>query len=86
MNKRKAKKALREVAKKHGVSVEEVRREIELVIKTAMASSDPKIQENWGTIAPTPEDLIAHLAGVVEKKVEVEQPMGNPRQNTVDNV
>ena len=68
-----AKKALESVAKKNGVSVEEVRREIEIVIAAAKANSDPEIQAFWISIPhkgeiPTPEEVNLHL---------VEMELGN---------
>ena len=64
-----AKKALESVAKKNGVSVEEVRREIEISIAAAKANSDLEIQAFWMSIPrkgefPTPEEVILHLVGM----------------------
>jgi len=40
MNKRKYEKILREIAKKHGVSVKEVRRDIDAALKDAQSQPD----------------------------------------------
>ena len=75
MNKKKIKKALREVARKHGVSVAEVRREIELATKMAQTNPDPQSQAIWDSIPRkgdrhTPEEVIAHISKVVDEKTK----------------
>ena len=60
-------KYLEEVAKNHGISVAEVRREIELAINDAMLSPDPAAQAFWDTYiqsgrAPTLEEFIIYVA------------------------
>ena len=59
--------ALREVARKNHITVEEVRNEIRLAMIAAMCDPDPSIQRVWREIpcagaALTPEDLIAYIA------------------------
>lgn len=59
--------ALREVARKHHVTVEEVRKEIQLAMLFAMCNSDPAVQKRWHEIPHdgntiTPEDLIMYIA------------------------
>lgn len=61
-----SKNVLEIVAEKEGVSVEEVRREIQLAIDDAMKNPDPKIQEQWRRIPkkgkkPTPEEVIEFI-------------------------
>lgn len=61
-----SKNVLEIVAEKEGVSVEEVRREIQLAIDDAMKNPDPKIQAQWRKIPkkgkkPTPEEVIAFV-------------------------
>ena len=69
MNTAKAKKALKQLAKREGVSVETVRHEIEIAIAEARKSTDPKAQAFWKSVPhkgeyPTPEEVIVHLAGM----------------------
>lgn len=69
MNVVKAERALKQLAKKEGVSVETVRHEIEIAIAEARKSTDPKAQKFWKTVPhkgeyPTPEEVIVHLAGM----------------------
>ena len=59
--------ALREVARKNHITVEEVRNEIRLAMIAAMCNPDPAIQRVWSEIpcagaALTPEDLITYIA------------------------
>lgn len=62
----KSKSILEIVAEKESVSVEEVRREIQLAIDDAMKNPDPKIQAQWRKIPkkgkkPTPEEVIEFI-------------------------
>ena len=73
MNKKKVERSLKKIAKQYGVSVEEVRRDINLAAITAKENPDPKIQAFWDSIPsksdnPTPEEVVAHIAGIVDKK------------------
>ena len=73
MNKRKIKRSLKKIAKKYGVSEEEVRRDISLATSAARENPDPQIQKFWDSIPskgekPTPEEVIAHIAGIADKK------------------
>ena len=59
--------ALREVARKNHITVEEVRNEIRLAMIAAMCNPDPAIQRVWREIpcagaALTPEDFITYIA------------------------
>ena len=67
MNKLRGLEAIRRVALQNGVSMVEVRKEIELAIDVGMANPDPKIQAHWAKILrkgrkPTPEEVIIYLA------------------------
>ena len=58
-------KRLEIIALHHGVSVEEVRREIELMIHDCMNSPDPALRAKWASIPrcgdmPTVEEVIVH--------------------------
>ncbi len=59
------------VAKEHGVTAEEVYRDIEIAIEDAMQSTDPEAQRMWAEmprkgIKPTPEEFIAYMSRRVE--------------------
>ncbi len=68
-----AEKAIEQIALKHGVTVNEVRKQINIAMANGLVSDDPKIKRFWENIPrageiPTPEELIAHLSDVVKKK------------------
>lgn len=72
MNTEKAKRALKKLAKRKGVSEETVRREIEVAIAEAMKSTDPQAQAFWKSIPhngerPTPEEVITCIADMVKE-------------------
>ena len=74
MNTKKYKKVLQDVAKKYGVSPEEVEREIAFGIRMAQRSSDFNAQVAWAAmprkgIEPTPEEVVAHISRAVKKKL-----------------
>lgn len=59
--------ALEIIAAKEGISVEEVRREIQFAIDEAMKNPDPKVQAEWRKIPkkgkkPTPEEVIEFVS------------------------
>ena len=56
---------IKKVAKEHGVSVKEVRKDYEEMIKVGMSSTDPDAVIFWsqfGGKAPTPEQVISALS------------------------
>jgi len=62
--------AIAEIAKRHGVSQQEVRREIQAAIDAAMANPDPAVRLFWASVPragkkPTPEEAIPYMAGQV---------------------
>ena len=63
MDKQSIEEILKKIARKHGVSIEEVRREIE----RALAASNL----SFAGEQPTPEEIVAHLAKVVEEKMKM---------------
>ena len=67
-----AKKALRKVAQQEGISVSEVRKEIQAAIDEGMKSTDKSVQAYWSRIPrngtkPTPEEVINFIAKSVKK-------------------
>ena len=59
--------AIQQVARKNGVTPEEVRREIELALSEGMRSLDPRVQAFWQQIPsrtgiPTVEEVVQFLA------------------------
>jgi hypothetical protein len=60
--------ALKAIARREGISVQGVRRNIETAIAAAREHEDPKVRALWRAIpmrnhgALTPEDVIAYLA------------------------
>lgn len=57
-----ARRALEEVARRNGVTVEEVRREISLAIPMARPKADSWREIPCAGSVPTPEELIAYCA------------------------
>mgnify|MGYP000941357628 CR=1 FL=1 len=65
-------KALKQVAAQKGISIDEVRSEIQLAIDMAMANEDPLIREKWSKIPhkgdkPTPEEVIVYLSKQIKR-------------------
>lgn len=63
----KAKKAIIKVAAENGVTVKEVREEIQKAIDEGMKNADPQVIELWKNCPkkgdkPTPEELIEYLS------------------------
>lgn len=68
-----AEKALQIIAKREGISVDHVRKHIQLAMLNGLVSNDPQIQTNWACIprqggVPTPEELVAACAVKIKKK------------------
>lgn len=66
INERKIKVSLQQIAKREGISEEEVRQEIAYAISLALKNDDPKVQAFWKQIptagdAPTVEEVINHI-------------------------
>lgn len=66
------KNIIKQTAKRNGVSVKEVRRELSEMIKVGMSSTDPEATEFWsqfGGKAPSPEQFIAVLSAAVKRQI-----------------
>ena len=73
MRKSKVTKAFEQLAIRDGISVAEVREEIQKAIDIGMSSSDPAVQEKWGKMPcrgerPTPEEVVLYLSKQVNCK------------------
>lgn len=71
MRSTKVTKAFEKIAMCEGVSVTEVREEIQKTIDEAMKSDDPKIQAYWNKMPykgekPTPEEVVLYIAKQVK--------------------
>ena len=65
-------KIIKKIANEHGVSVKEVRKDFEEMIKVGMSSTDPVAFMFWsqfGGKVPTPEQLIAALSSSVKARL-----------------
>ena len=71
----KAHSAVKTIADKEGVSVDNVREEIKAAMSEGLRSPDPAVQEMWKRIpckgeTPEPEELIAWLAEQVKERLK----------------
>lgn len=68
----KVNRVLAEIALKNGVSVDEVRKEIQVALDEGMKNSDPNVQAYWNSIPrkgdkPTLQEVITYLANQIKK-------------------
>lgn len=68
----KVNRVLAEIALKNGVSVAEVRKEIQAALDEGMKNPDPKVQAYWNSIPrkgdkPTLQEVITHLSNQIKK-------------------
>ena len=73
-NLKKARSAVKTVAKNEGLTAAEVRKEMKAAMAEGMQSADPAVREMWRNIpckgeTPEPEELIAWLAGQVRERL-----------------
>lgn len=71
MNQKIVQKALKKIAKKEGISVAEVKHEIEVAIAFGQSNPDKQIQQRWEEVPskgkmPTAEEVILQLAKKVK--------------------
>jgi len=67
-----AEKALKTIADREGISVEQVRKHIQVAMLGGLVSSDPTVRVCWARIpcageVPTPEEVIAACADEIKK-------------------
>lgn len=72
MKKTSIEKCFKKVAKQNGISVEEVKSEIQSAIEIAMLNPDPAIREQWNQIphkgeTVSPEEIIAYLINKINE-------------------
>ncbi|MEA4911675.1 MAG: hypothetical protein VB092_03550 [Oscillospiraceae bacterium] len=69
-------KAIRTIAMREGVAVEEVRKQIKLAMLAGLCSQDPVIQARWKKVpckgdAPMPEELIIYIATHLDAEIDL---------------
>lgn len=69
------KRIIRQIAKEHGVTPAEVRKDMEEAMRVSMASSDPEAMAHWRNISldgkePQLEDFIAYLTKMATQPVK----------------
>ncbi|MEA5013833.1 MAG: hypothetical protein VB099_04645 [Candidatus Limiplasma sp.] len=68
-----AENALKEIAKREGKSVAEIRKEIYHAMLVGLSSQNPEVQAYWKRIpcdsaVPTPEEMVVFLADEARKR------------------
>lgn len=68
-----AENAIRKIALREGVTVEYVRKQIQIAMINGLCSSDPEVKAFWDSIprekeAPSPEELILYVSEMVKRK------------------
>lgn len=74
MNKINAEAAIRKIALREGITVEEVRTEMKKAMLIGLCSQDPAIRAKWKKIPckgdiPTPEELIVYMVQHVKERL-----------------
>ena len=75
MNQKQFEEMLREMANEHGVTVEELRSDMEIAMNAAKNNPDPKAQAKWAAIpckgkSPTLAEFIIHAADTISREME----------------
>ena len=73
-NKKKYSEIIKEIARREGVSVEDVYRDLERAISVGFTNPDPEVQKQWAKIAPdgkmpSPERAIEILSKMSRRKL-----------------
>ncbi len=66
-------KVFEQIALKEGVTVDHIRKEIEIAINIGLSNPDPNVQKMWAAIPckshkPTPEELVRYLSNNAHNK------------------
>lgn len=74
MKKVNAETAIKKIAMREGITVEEVRAEMKRAMLIGLCSKDPAVRERWKRIPckgdiPTPEELIVYMAQNVKESL-----------------
>lgn len=64
---------IRQIAKEHGVTPAEVKRDMRLAIQEAMKSTDPVAREYWNVLSPngkepTIEQFLTYMVGQISRQ------------------
>ena len=68
-----AENAIRKIAIREGVTVEYVRKQIQIAMINGLCSTDPKVKAFWDAVpcekdVPTPEELIIYISETIKRK------------------
>lgn len=68
-----AENAIRKIALREGVTVEYVRKQMQVAMLNGLCSNDSEVKAFWDSIphekeAPTPEELITYISEMVKRK------------------
>lgn len=68
-----AENAIRRIAERDGVSMEYVRKQMQIAMINGLCSTDPKVKAFWAAVpreneVPTPEELIIYISETVKRK------------------
>lgn len=68
-----AENAIRKIAIREGVTIEYVRKQMQIAMINSLCSSDPEVKAFWDSIprekeVPTPEELIIYISEIVKRK------------------
>lgn len=69
-----AENAIRKIAIREGVTIEYVRKQMQIAMINGLCSSDPEVKAFWDSIprgkeVPTPEELIIYVSKMVKRKL-----------------
>jgi hypothetical protein len=68
-----AENAIRQIAIREGVTIEYVRKQMQIAMINGLCSSDPEVKAFWDSIprekeVPSPEELIIYVSEIVKRK------------------
>ena len=67
-----ARNAIKKIAKHDGVSVDYVRKQMQIAMLNGLCSNEPKVKQFWDRVPregqiPTPEELIIYITEIVKQ-------------------